>query len=94
MLVLQGFQLPVESVVLGVGDLRRIIYVVTPVVVTDLLAQILYPNPNVHASGHAGIIRTDAHAPKRSLFVSVFTDTVYADTAEVVEGECEQVKAW
>jgi len=28
------------------------------------------------------------------LFVSVFTDTVYADTAEVVEGECEQVKAW
>jgi hypothetical protein len=27
-------------------------------VVTDLLAQILYPTPNVHASGHAGIIRT------------------------------------
>jgi hypothetical protein len=24
----------------------------------------------------------------------VFTNTVYADTAEVVEGECEQVKAW
>jgi len=27
-------------------------------VVTDLLAQILYPIPNVHTSGHAGIIRT------------------------------------
>ena len=67
MLVLQGFQLPVESVVLGVGDLRRVIYVVAAVVVTDLLAQILYPTPNVHASGHARIIRTYAPAPKGSL---------------------------
>jgi hypothetical protein len=67
MLVLQGFQLPVEGVVLGVGDLRRVIDVVAAVVVTDLLAQILYPIPNVRASGHAGIIRTYAPAPKRSL---------------------------
>jgi hypothetical protein len=71
MLVLQGFQLPVESVVLGVGDLRRVIDVVAAVVVTDLLAQILYPTPNVHASGHVRIIRTDAHAPKRSLIANV-----------------------
>jgi hypothetical protein len=71
MLVLQGFQLPVESVVLGVGDLRRVIYVVAAVVVTDLLAQILYPTPNVHTSGHAGIIRTYAPAPKRSLIATV-----------------------
>jgi hypothetical protein len=71
MLVLQGFQLPVESVVLGVGDLRRVIYVVAAVVVTDLLAQILYPTPNVHTSGHAGIIRAQASAPKRSLIATV-----------------------
>ena len=94
MLAFQGFQLPVEGVVLGVGDLRRIIYVVTAVVVTDLLAQILYPNPNVHASGHAGIIRTDAHAPKRSLIASVLTDIVYTDKADVVRDDCERVKAW
>src|SRR5918997_5524499 len=67
MLAFQGFQLPVEGVVLGVGDLRRVIDVVAAVVVTDLLAQILYPTPNVHATGHAGIIRTYAPAPKRSL---------------------------
>ena len=70
MLALQGFQLPVEGVVLGVGDLRRVIDVVAAVVVTDLLAQILYPTPNIHASGHAGIIRTYAPAPKRSLIAS------------------------
>ena len=70
MLALQGFQLPVEGVVLGVGDLRRVIDVVAAVVVTDLLAQILYPTPNINASGHAGIIRTYAPAPKRSLIAS------------------------
>src|SRR5215207_5218466 len=64
MLVLQGFQLPVEAVVLGVGDLRRVIYVVAAVVVTDLLAQILYLSPNVDASGHARIIRTHPPTPK------------------------------
>ncbi len=94
MLVLQGFQLPVESVVLSVGDLRRVIYVVAAVVVTDLLAQIFYPIPNVHTSGHAGIIRTYAPAPKRSLIVSVLTDTVYTDKADVVRDDCERVKAW
>ncbi len=67
MLVLQGFQLPVEGVVLGVGDLRRVIDVVAAVVVTDLLAQILYPIPNICASGHARIIRSNAPAPKGSL---------------------------
>jgi hypothetical protein len=45
--------------------------VVAAVVVTDLLAQILYPTPNVHTSGHAGIIRTYAPAPKRSLIATV-----------------------
>src|SRR5215204_7330 len=65
MVGLQGFQLPVEAVVLGVGDLRRVIDVVAAVVVADLLAQILYPAPNVHASGHARIIRKVAPAPKR-----------------------------
>ena len=90
MLVLQGFQLPVESVVLGVGDLRRIIYVVTAGVVTDLLAQILYPTPNVLTSGHAGIIRTRAPSPNRSLIASVLSDTVYAD---VGRDDCERVKA-
>jgi hypothetical protein len=45
--------------------------VVAAVVVTDLLAQILYPTPNINASGHAGIIRTYAPAPKRSLIASV-----------------------
>src|SRR5215207_1139685 len=64
MLVLEGFQLPVEGVVLGVGDLRRVIDVVAAVVVEDLLAQILYPAPNVYASCHAGIIRTEPPAPK------------------------------
>jgi hypothetical protein len=94
MLVLQGFQLPVESVVLGVGDLRRIIYVVTAVVVTDLLAQILYSTPNVLTSGHAGIIRSHAPSPKGSLIVSVLTDTLYADKAGVVRDNRERVKAW
>src|SRR5215213_5202031 len=65
MLALQGFQFSVEGVILGVGDLRRVIDVVAAVVVADLLAQILYPAPNVYASGHAGIIRKDAPAPKR-----------------------------
>src|SRR5215218_3089440 len=64
MLALQGFQFSVEGVILGVGDLRRVIDMVAAVVVADLLAQILYPAPNVYASGHAGIIRTDAPAPK------------------------------
>jgi hypothetical protein len=45
--------------------------VVAAVVVTDLLAQILYPTPNVHTSGHAGIIRTQAPAPKRSSIATV-----------------------
>jgi hypothetical protein len=71
MLVLQGFQLPVEGVVLSVGDLRRVIYVVAAVVVTDLLAQILYPTLNVHTSDHAGIIRTQAPAPKRISIATV-----------------------
>jgi hypothetical protein len=44
--------------------------VVAAVVVTDLLAQILYPTPNIHASSHARIIRTYAPAPKRSLIAS------------------------
>src|SRR5918995_2795309 len=70
MLVLQSFQLPVETVVLGVGDLRRVIDVVATVVVTDLLAQILYPAPHVHASGHAGIIRKHALSPKRRLIAT------------------------
>src|ERR671939_1780580 len=70
MLVLQGFQLRVEGVVLGVGDLRRVIDVVAPVVVADLLAQILYPPPNVHTSGHAGIIRKGTPAPKRRESIS------------------------
>ncbi len=63
-LAFQFFQLPVQGVVLGVGDLRCVLDVVAAVVVTDLLTQILYPALNVHASGHAGIIRTDARAPK------------------------------
>src|SRR5215211_1557537 len=67
MLVLQGFQIPVEAVVLGVGDLRRVVDVVAAVVVADLLAQFLYLASYVHASGHAGIIRTEASAPKRRL---------------------------
>src|SRR5215212_1335419 len=70
MLALQGFQFPVEGVVLGVGDLRRVIDVVAAVVVADLLAQILYPAPNVYASGHAGIIRTDTPAPKGALLTN------------------------
>jgi hypothetical protein len=47
--------------------------VVAAVVVTDLLAQILYPIPNVDTSGHAGIIRTCAPAPKRTL-IATLTD--------------------
>src|SRR5215210_1921031 len=70
MLALQGFQLRVEGVVLGVGDLRRVIDVVAAVVVADLLAQILYPPPNVHASGHAGIIRKEVSSPKRRESIS------------------------
>ena len=72
MLALQGFQFPVEAVVLGVGDLRRVLDVVAAVVVADLLAQILYPSPNVHASGHARIIRRYTRTPKRSLIASTF----------------------
>src|SRR5215211_4285866 len=84
MLALQGFQLRVEGVVLGVGDLRRVIDVVAAVVVADLLAQILYPPPNVYASGHAGIIRKEAPAPKRRDSVSSLSAAEHAAGG----GEC------
>jgi hypothetical protein len=45
--------------------------VVAAVVVTDLLAQIHNPTLNVHTSDHAGIIRTQAPAPKRISIATV-----------------------
>jgi hypothetical protein len=62
---LEALELVVEGVVLGVGDLRRVLHVVAPVVVADLLAQLLDPAPHVHALGHAGIIRAVPRHPKR-----------------------------
>jgi hypothetical protein len=63
-LAFERFQFPVQGVVLGVGDLRRVLDVVAAVVVADLLPQVLQPSTNVYAFGHAGIIRTDT--PDRS----------------------------
>jgi hypothetical protein len=62
---LEVLELVVEGVVLGVGDLRRVLHVVEAIVVADLLAQLLDPAPRVHAFGHARIIRVVPPLPKR-----------------------------
>src|SRR5687767_9080987 len=68
MLGLHALELGVEGVVLGVGDLWRVLYVVAAVVVADLLAQTLDPAPHVNALGHAKIIRTGTRRPKSGLY--------------------------
>jgi hypothetical protein len=60
---LQSFEFLVEGVILGVGDLRGVLYVVAAVVIPDQLAQVLDPAPNVQVFDHEAIIR----APERSL---------------------------
>src|SRR5215210_1735952 len=66
-LAFEGFELLVESVVLGVADLRGILHVVTTVVVADQLAQILDPAPDVQLFGHGTIIRVSRHPLKEKL---------------------------
>jgi hypothetical protein len=60
---LQSFEFLVEGVILGVGDLRGVLYVVAAVVIPDQLAQVLDPTPNVQVFDHGAIIR--ARAPSK-----------------------------